>query len=106
MAALPRIRGLAPRAHVCVYGLYAPMNETLLHALGVGTVLGGELERAAKCSPPSGAWHTRPQGVPRDTSPGPWDLRSPICRNPGTAAPNRPSISSSPSDTGCGRLRV
>jgi radical SAM superfamily enzyme YgiQ (UPF0313 family) len=44
--ALPRIRRLAPSAHVCIYGLYAPMNEALLRRLGVGTVLGGELEPA------------------------------------------------------------
>ena len=44
--ALPRIRWLAPSAHVCIYGLYAPMNEALLRRLGVGTVLGGELEPA------------------------------------------------------------
>ena len=44
--ALPRIRQLAPKAHLCVYGVYAPMNETLLRGLGVGTVLGGELEPA------------------------------------------------------------
>ena len=44
--ALPRIRQLATEAHLCVYGLYAPMNETLLRALGVATVLGGEVEAA------------------------------------------------------------
>jgi len=44
--ALPRISWLAPKAHLCVYGLYAPMNEALLRGLGVGTVLGGELEPA------------------------------------------------------------
>ncbi|HEY3077120.1 MAG TPA: CUAEP/CCAEP-tail radical SAM protein [Burkholderiales bacterium] len=44
--ALPRIKRLAPKAHLCVYGLYAPMNEALLRGLGVGTVLGGELEPA------------------------------------------------------------
>jgi radical SAM superfamily enzyme YgiQ (UPF0313 family) len=44
--ALPRIRALAPKAHVCVYGLYAPMNEALLRRTGVGTVLGGEVEPA------------------------------------------------------------
>ena len=44
--ALPRIRNLAPKAHIAVYGLYAPMNETLLRSLGVGTVLGGETEPA------------------------------------------------------------
>ncbi len=42
--AIPRIKALAPEAHLCVYGLYAPMNETLLRRLGVGTVLGGEFE--------------------------------------------------------------
>jgi hypothetical protein len=42
--AIPRIKALAPAAHLCVYGLYAPMNETLLRGLGVGTVLGGEFE--------------------------------------------------------------
>ena len=46
MEALPHIRRLAPGAHICVYGLYAPMNEALLRGLGVGTVLGGELEPA------------------------------------------------------------
>ena len=44
--ALPRIKQLAPEAHLCVYGLYAPMNEALLRGLGVGTVLGGEVEPA------------------------------------------------------------
>src|SRR5437868_11558748 len=44
--ALPRIRRLAPEAHFCVYGLYAPMNEALLRRLGVDTVLGGEVEPA------------------------------------------------------------
>ena len=42
--AIPRIKVLAPGAHLCVYGLYAPMNEMLLRGLGVGTVLGGEFE--------------------------------------------------------------
>ena len=42
--ALPRIKRLSPRAHLCVYGLYAPMNEALLRSLGVQTVLGGEFE--------------------------------------------------------------
>jgi hypothetical protein len=42
--AIPRIKALAPEAYLCVYGLYAPMNETLLRGLGVGTVLGGEFE--------------------------------------------------------------
>jgi radical SAM superfamily enzyme YgiQ (UPF0313 family) len=44
--ALPRIKQLATHAHICVYGLYAPMNEALLRSLGVGAVLGGEFEPA------------------------------------------------------------
>ena len=46
VAALPRIKLLAPDAHLCVFGLYAPMNEAMFRALGVGTVLGGEVEPA------------------------------------------------------------
>src|SRR5262245_14663273 len=44
--ALPKIRRLAPQAHIAVYGLYAAMNEALLRSLDVGTVLGGETEPA------------------------------------------------------------
>lgn len=44
--ALPRLRALAPDAHLCAYGLYAPMNAAFLRALGVQTVLGGEYEPA------------------------------------------------------------
>ena len=41
---IPRVREMNPRAHLCVYGLYAPVNEEYLRSLGVGTVLGGEFE--------------------------------------------------------------
>ena len=41
---LPRLRRINPTAHLCAYGLYAPVNEELLRRLGVGTVLGGEFE--------------------------------------------------------------
>ena len=44
VAALPKVRALAPLAHVCMYGLYAPMNHVLLRGLGVQTLLGGEFE--------------------------------------------------------------
>ena len=44
--AIPRIRDMAPHAHLCVYGLYAPMNQKLLRGLGVKTILGGEFEPA------------------------------------------------------------
>jgi radical SAM superfamily enzyme YgiQ (UPF0313 family) len=38
------VRRLNPRAHLCVYGLYAPVNESYLRSLGVQTILGGEFE--------------------------------------------------------------
>ena len=44
VALLPVVRELSPRAHLCFYGLYAPMNEEYLRRLGVGTILGGEFE--------------------------------------------------------------
>ena len=42
--ALPKIRQLSPRASLCVYGLYAPMNADLFRSQGVETILGGEYE--------------------------------------------------------------
>ena len=42
---LPHLRELNPRAHLCCYGLYAPMNAEYLRTLGVATILGGEFER-------------------------------------------------------------
>jgi radical SAM superfamily enzyme YgiQ (UPF0313 family) len=38
------IRQLNPNAHLCCYGLYAPLNESYLRKLGVETILGGEFE--------------------------------------------------------------
>jgi radical SAM superfamily enzyme YgiQ (UPF0313 family) len=38
------VRGINPEAHLCFYGLYAPMNEGYLRGLGVQTILGGEFE--------------------------------------------------------------
>ena len=40
------VRRLNPRAHLCFYGLYAPVNEAYLRELGIETILGGELEAA------------------------------------------------------------
>jgi radical SAM superfamily enzyme YgiQ (UPF0313 family) len=42
--ALAKVRALNPRAHLCAYGLYAPVNAELLRGLGVATILGGEFE--------------------------------------------------------------
>ena len=43
-AMVPRLRTLNGRAHLCFFGLYAPVNEAHLRGLGAGTVLGGEFE--------------------------------------------------------------
>jgi hypothetical protein len=43
-ALIPRVRALKARAHLCFYGLYAPVNEEYLRGLGVDTILGGEFE--------------------------------------------------------------
>ncbi len=41
---IKRVRAINPRAHLCCYGLYAPLNEPFLRAVGVQTILGGEFE--------------------------------------------------------------
>ncbi len=41
---IPQLRKQNPDAHLCCYGLYAPMNVAYLRALGVSTILGGEFE--------------------------------------------------------------
>ena len=38
---LPQIKRLNPRAHLCFYGLYSPVNEAYLRKLGAQTILGG-----------------------------------------------------------------
>ncbi len=41
---IPLLRTQVPGAHLCCYGLYAPMNAGYLRELGVSTILGGEFE--------------------------------------------------------------
>jgi radical SAM superfamily enzyme YgiQ (UPF0313 family) len=44
---LPLLREVAsanPRAHICAYGLYAPLNADLLRLHGARTIFGGEFE--------------------------------------------------------------
>jgi len=48
VAALPAVRGLNPGAHLCFYGLYAPVNESYLRGMGVETILGGEFEEGLR----------------------------------------------------------
>lgn len=42
---LARVRRVNPRAHICFYGLYGPLNEDYLRRLGAATILGGEFEQ-------------------------------------------------------------
>jgi radical SAM superfamily enzyme YgiQ (UPF0313 family) len=63
-----RVRRLNPRAHLCFYGLYAPVNEGFLRRLGGQTILGGEYEhgladlyRRLRAAP---ARHAGPQTEP------------------------------------------
>jgi hypothetical protein len=42
---IPKLRAANPAADFCAYGLYAPLNETILRENGVRTVLGGEFEQ-------------------------------------------------------------
>jgi hypothetical protein len=44
IALLDRVKLLNPRAQICFYGLYAPVNEAHLRSLGAETILGGEFE--------------------------------------------------------------
>ncbi len=41
---IPVVRERNPRAHLCFYGLYAPVHAAYLQQLGVQTILGGEFE--------------------------------------------------------------
>ncbi|WP_420645212.1 CUAEP/CCAEP-tail radical SAM (seleno)protein [Candidatus Leptofilum sp.] len=42
---IQRVQRINQQAHVCAYGLYAPVNEDYLRELGVQTILGGEFEQ-------------------------------------------------------------
>src|SRR5271168_301062 len=65
---IPELRRQNSQAHLCCYGLYAPMNVELLQSLGVQTLLGGEFENglvslAEQLSFPLTAPTTRSQNV-------------------------------------------
>jgi radical SAM superfamily enzyme YgiQ (UPF0313 family) len=42
---IERSKRLNPAAHICAYGLYAPLNAAYLQQVGVQTILGGEFEQ-------------------------------------------------------------
>lgn len=44
VSVIESVRRVNRTAHICCYGLYAPVNAGYLHSLGVATVLGGEFE--------------------------------------------------------------
>ena len=46
---IPSLREQNSHAHLCCYGLYAPMNADYLRTLGVSTILGGESASSALC---------------------------------------------------------
>lgn len=58
---IPTIRDRNARAHLCFYGLYAPVNEEYLRGLGVDTILGGEFEEGLE-SLASRLQHSAPNG--------------------------------------------
>lgn len=47
-----KVRKLNPDAHVCCFGLYAPLNGPYLRSLGVDRIIGGEFEAELSAIPP------------------------------------------------------
>jgi radical SAM superfamily enzyme YgiQ (UPF0313 family) len=73
---IDRVRATNPAAHLCAYGLYAPLNASLLRDHGIATILGGEfeaeLQRLACVAPAfrrgssqAEAWHHNESVLPR-----------------------------------------
>ena len=92
-----RVRREQPAAHVCCYGLYAPLNATLLRSMGVGTVLGGEFEAAlvdsgaapgrGRAGGPAGLRRPAAAGVPGARPLGPAPARALRVARDGRRAP-------------------
>ncbi len=87
---LPGVRKLNPRAHLCFYGLYAPVNESFLRKLGAETILGGEFEEGLvsllKCLRESGDPTGEEAGFPimGQVSPTRERCRPPACGRKGS----------------------
>ncbi|MEW6323270.1 MAG: CUAEP/CCAEP-tail radical SAM (seleno)protein [Acidobacteriota bacterium] len=73
---IARVRAANPRATICAFGLYAPLNDATLRAHGVDVVLGPEFEDDL-------ATYARALGHPDTRAPG----------HPGTQAPGHPRLS-------------
>ncbi|HEV3057279.1 MAG TPA: CUAEP/CCAEP-tail radical SAM protein [Vicinamibacterales bacterium] len=71
------VRHANPTARICAYGLYAPLNEAWLRALGVDRVIGGEFE-ADLVAFARAAGDRRP--LARESSGSSTDGRSPLPR--------------------------
>lgn len=68
---IEKVKQINPDAHLCFYGLYAPMNEPFLRSLGAATILGGEFEeglvslvRRLSQRPVTSGIETAPQAEP------------------------------------------
>ena len=74
-AAFGRLRELAPRARLAVFGLYAPVNDAYFRELGAEAVLGGEVEPAlvafAQACREESVGENRAAGPRGDTHPPP-----------------------------------
>jgi radical SAM superfamily enzyme YgiQ (UPF0313 family) len=46
--AIERVQAQNPGAHLCCFGLYAPVNESYLRNLGILSILGGEFEQGLR----------------------------------------------------------
>ena len=81
LALIDQVRSLNPTAHLCAYGLYAPLCSDLLRRRGVETIVGGEFEPglrrlaarlAADCARPrwrrTGGDAAVPSGSPMETA--------------------------------------
>ena len=79
LAAIQKTRKINPSAHLCAYGLYAPVNAELLRARGVQTILGGEFEEALV------SFVRRLQ-----------DQQEHLCGEPAPRAPDRPASRTEP----------
>jgi radical SAM superfamily enzyme YgiQ (UPF0313 family) len=63
---IAKVREANPDAHICCYGLYAPVNEPFLRRLGVATILGGEFESGLVALYRRLALNSRPVGLPTE----------------------------------------
>ena len=61
---LEHVRRMNPAAHICFYGLYAPMNESWLRRIGVQTILGGEFESGLRELATQISEHAQPAMLP------------------------------------------